>query len=364
MKKIVILGSTGFIGRQTLEVIAAYPKEFKVVGLSAHQNRQLLDKQIKEFKPLLASCEEKDLVKIATLKEADLVVIAVVGLVGLEPTLAAISAGKNIALATKEVLVVAGELVMKEVEKNKVKLIPLDSEHSAIFQCLGSADKQEIKRIYLTMGKGSFAFLDTAVLSKVTLKDIYKNPNWQMGQKITIDSATCLNKSFEVVEAKWLFGLTPEQIKIVVHPERFCHSLVEFIDNSIIAEFGTADMRRYLQYALFYPERGKAKITASLDLFNRQLTFEKAPFEKFPALSLGFEALKTGGTAPAVLHGADRAAVNAFIKGEIGFLDIPKVIKKTMDSHQTIAKPDLEEIIDSEGWAQEFATKLISNHKI
>lgn len=359
MKKIVILGSTGFIGRQTLEIVKAYPKEFKVMGLSANKNRELLDKQAKEFKPQTISCNEEDLVKIATLREADLVVVSVVGLSGIAPTLAAIRAKKDIALATKEVLVVAGELIMREVKKNNIRLLPLDSEHSAIFQCLKTGSSKEIKRILLTMGKGSFAFMSQKELSKVTLKDIYEKPTWRMGQKITVDSATCVNKSFEVLEASWLFGLTSKQISIVVHPQCLCHSLVEFIDGSIVAELGTADMKRYIQYALFYPQRCQAKITGFSNLFRYQLSFEPAPFTKFPALTLGFKALKSGGTMGAVLHGADRIAVEAFIKGELGFLEIAKIIDKTMDAHQVINNPTLDQLLKAEKWAGEFAFKLI-----
>lgn len=360
MKKIVILGSTGFIGRQTLEIVRAYPEEFKVVGLTAYQNSGLLAKQKAEFKVEYTSLAEKDLVKIATLKEADLVVVAVVGLAGIAPTLAAIKAKKNIALATKEVLVVAGKLVMDEVKKNNVTLLPLDSEHSAIFQCLRGGPPNEIKRILLTIGKGSFATMSQQRLKKVTLADIYQNPTWRMGPKITIDSATCVNKSFEVLEASWLFGLTGDQINIVVHPQYLCHSLVEFIDGSILAELGTADMRRYIQYALFYPQRYPAKITGFSDLFGQQLSFEPAPFKKFPGLALGFKALKSGGTMGAVLHGADRIAVDAFVKGKVGFLEIVEIINKTMDAHKVINNPTLDQLLEAEKWAGEYAFKLIN----
>lgn len=359
MKKIVILGSTGYIGRQALEVARAYPNDFKIIGLSANKNKKLLEKQIKEFKPMVTSIGGKNLEKIATHPDADLVLVAVVGLAGLKPTLAAIKERKNIALATKEVLVLAGELVMNEVKKNKVNIIPVDSEHSAIFQCLKTGRKKEIKRIILTMGKGRFANMSQKDLAKITLKDIYKHPTWIMGNKITIDSATCLNKSFEVIEAKWLFDLSSEKIEIIVHPEYLCHSLVEFIDGSIVAEFGTQDMRRYIQYALFYPERKKTVITSNIDLFNKKINFEPPPFDKFPGLKLGFEALKIGGTMPAVMHGADDTAVEAFIKDKIKFTDIAKVIKETMLDHQVIKKPDLEEILKANEWGKVRAKKLI-----
>lgn len=359
MKNIVILGSTGFIGRQTLEIVRAFPEEFKIVGLSSFQNRKLLAEQAKEFQPEIASLEEKDLLEMATLKKADLVIVAVVGLAGLKPTLAAIKAKKNIALATKEVLVIAGELVAKEVLKNKVELIPVDSEHSAIFQCLKAGEKKEVKRIILTMGKGRFATMSQKELEKVTLKTIYEKRTWKMGPKITIDSATCLNKSFEVIEAKWLFGLNKEQITVMVHPEHLCHSLVEFVDGSIIAELGTADMRRYIQYALFYPQRREARRTDFVDLINKKISFEPAPFAKFPGLTFGFTALEKGGTMGAVLHGADRIAVEVFIKGKLGFLDIAEIIKKTMEAHKVITNPTLDQLLRAEKWAGEYAFKLI-----
>ncbi|PIV09359.1 1-deoxy-D-xylulose-5-phosphate reductoisomerase [Candidatus Roizmanbacteria bacterium CG02_land_8_20_14_3_00_36_15] len=359
MKKIAILGSTGYIGRQALEVVRAYPNDFKIIGLSANKNKKLLEEQIKEFKPLTTSIGGKNLEKIATHPDVDLVLVAVVGLAGLKPTLAAIKARKNIALTTKEVLVLAGELVMNEVKKNKINIIPVDSEHSAIFQCLKTGRKKEIKKIILTMGKGQFANMSQKELAKITLRDIYKHPTWIMGNKITIDSATCLNKSFEVIEAKWLFDLSSEAIEIMVHPEYLCHSLVEFIDGSNVAEFGTQDMRRYIQYALFYPNRKQAVITNSLNLFNKTITFEPPPFEKFPGLELGFDAIRAGGTMPAVMHGADDTAVEEFIKEKIKFTDIARVIKITMSDHQVIKKPDLEEILKANEWGKIRAKKLI-----
>jgi len=361
MKKITILGSTGQIGKQTLDIIRAYPKEFKVIGLSTNKNETLLKKQVKEFAPKEFGIGEIDLMKIATLPGVDLVVVAVVGLAGLLPTLAAIKAGKNIALATKEVLVVAGELVMREARKNRANIIPIDSEHSAIFQCLGAEKKEELKKIILTMGKGKFALMRQQELQKITLKNIYQQPNWKMGLKTTVDSATCLNKSFEVVEAKWLFDLPKEKIEVIVHPEYLCHSLVEFQDGSIFGEFGTADMKRYIQYALFYPERKPAKITRSINLINKKISFEPAPYKKFPGLTLGFKALEFGGTMPAVMHGADDIAVREFINNKIKFTDIPKIIEKTMFNHQVIKNPNLEEILQAEKWARSFANKFIND---
>jgi len=360
MIKISVLGSTGTIGRGVLDIIRAYPHDFRIVGLSTNTNIEMLEKQVEEFKPISAGIGEKDLIQIASLEQADLVVVAVVGLSGLLPTLAAIKKGKNVAIATKEVLVVAGELVMKEAKKHKVNIIPIDSEHSAIFQCLHAGNPKEINKLILTMGKGPIARMKKHNLSSVTIKQIFNRPAWKMGNKITVDSATCLNKSFEVIEAKWLFGVEPNQIEVLVHPEYICHSMVEFIDGSIVAEMGSADMRRYIQYALFYPERKEMRITKGIDMTSKTLSFEKAPYDKFPGLELGFEAIKIGKTLPAVLHGADESAVQAFLSNQITFTDIPKIIKKTMSVHKLVHNPGLQDIISAEHWGQEYAKKLIS----
>lgn len=363
MKKIAILGSTGKIGSQTLEVIRAYPGEFEVVGLACGHKSAKFNQQIKEFKPQVTAVAQKDgeegVIKVATHPEVELVIVAVVGLAGLKPTLAAISEGKDIALATKEVLVIAGELVMREVKKQKVRLIPLDSEHSAIFQCLHSGRKKEVRHLILTMGKGPIAKMNKSQLGKVTIKDIFSRPAWKMGKKIAVDSATCANKAFEVIEARWLFDIPPEKIKVVVHPEYLCHSLVEFVDGSIITELGVPDMRRYIQYALFYPKRRKTRVASYVDLVGKKITFEKSPFEKFPCLELGFRALESGGTMPAVMHGADKVAVDAFIDGKIKFTDIPKIVIKTMDAHEVIKDPNLAQLLKAEKWGQECVQRLI-----
>lgn len=362
MKKIAILGSTGTIGRGVLDIVRAFPHDFKVVGLSTNTNIKLLKEQAAEFKPLYIGVGEKDLIKIATIKDADLVIIAVVGLSGLLPTLAAIRNGKDVAIATKEVLVVAGELVMGEAKKNKVHLIPIDSEHSAIFQCLRSGEGKEVNKIILTMGKGKIAAMKKEDLSSITIEQITNRQVWKMGNKITIDSATCLNKSFEVIEARWLFNIEPSKIHVVVHPEYICHSMVEFVDGSIISEMGTPDMKRYIQFALFYPERKKMCVTQGIDITNKTLSFEKAPYDKFPGLKLGFDAIKKGGTMPAVMHGADESAVGAFLSKKISFTDIPLIIKKTMKVHTIISNPTLEEIISAEKWGQIYAKKLIDKN--
>lgn len=359
MKKIAVLGSTGTIGKAVLDIVRAFPNDFSVIGLTTNTNVDLLEEQIAEFKPNIIGIGEKDLIKVATIKEADLVIIAVVGLSGLLPTLAAIRSGKDVAIATKEVLVVAGELVMGEVKKNHVHLIPIDSEHSAIFQCLRAGEKKEVKKLILTMGKGQIANMKKEELKSVTFEQISNRPVWKMGNKITIDSATCINKSFEIIEARWLFNIPPSKISVVVHPEYICHSMVEFVDGSIISEMGTPDMKRYVQYALFYPERRKMRITKGVDVTNQTLSFEKAPYDKFLGLKLGFKAIKKGATMPAVMHGADESAVNAFLSKKISFTDIPDVIDKTMSAHTLVNNPSLEEIILAEKWGQVYAKKLI-----
>jgi len=367
MKKIAILGSTGKIGSQTLEVIRSYPKEFKVVGLACGHQSKNFEKQIEEFQPKIIAIAEKDgkerLIKVATYPEVEMVVIAVVGMAGLAPTLAAIKQGKNIALATKEVLVVAGELVMREAEKNKVSIIPLDSEHSAIFQSLHSGKKKEIRRVILTMGKGPIARMGKKQLEKVSLQDIFNRPAWSMGQKIAIDSASCINKVFEVIEAGWLFGVSPDKIEVVVHPEYICHSLVEFVDGSIICELGIPDMKRYIQYALFYPERRKTRVSSYVDLYGKSLTFEKVSLEKFPCLELGHRALKVGGTMSAVLHGADTSAVKAFVNKKIRFTEIYDFINKTMKVHKVVKNPTLIQLIKAEKWGQNYTKQLIEGRR-
>lgn len=358
MKRIVILGSTGKIGQKALEVVRNNPRDFKVVGLSTFKNKELLEKQIKEFKPGKVVIGEKGLEELVGSVDVDLVVIAVVGLAGLEPTLTALDKGIDVALATKEVLVLAGSLVCQKAKEKKVNVIPIDSEHSALFQCLKSGKKEEIKRLLLTVGKGPIAKMAKKDLVKVTVADIFNRSAWSLGQKIGIDSATGINKSFEVIEAHHLFEVSQEEISLVVHPEYLCHSLVEFIDGSIIGEFGTPDMYRYLQYALFYPERKPTLPSFFCDLAGKNLSFEKPDFDKFPGLSLGHKALMAGGTMPAVLHGADSTAVNLFLSGKINFVQIARIIEETMNQHKAIKDPALAEILKAEKWAQNRAGEI------
>ena len=377
MKRIVILGSTGSVGTQALDIIKQHPEKFKVVGLSANHNIEKLQEQIAEFKPEAVCIAdptkaaafktevalfkgEEGLKNIATL-DSDLLINAVVGSSGLIPTLEAIRKGITIGLANKETLVLAGEIVMREAAKHRVTIIPIDSEHSALFQSLKSGKQSEIKNLILTMGKGKIAEMNAEQLEKVSMQDIFSRPAWNMGNKITIDSATCMNKAFEIIEAKWLFGVTPNQIKVIVHPDYICHSLVEFHDGSIITELGTPDMRRYTQYALFYPERPLASASSFMDLYGKTLRFEKPLFEKFPCLSMGYTVLEMGGIMPAVLHGADHVAVKAFIENKIGFMDIPKLIAATLQSTKNILHPTFDQIIEAEKEAIILTEELLKN---
>lgn len=370
MKRIVILGSTGSIGTQSLDIVRQHPDKFEVLGLTTHQNTEKLQEQIQEFKPKFVSITHPEKAKafksdaacisleeIASL-DMDLLINALVGSSGLVPTLKAIKKGTTIGLANKETLVLAGEIVMREATQHKATIIPIDSEHSALFQALKSGSKGEIKNLILTMGKGKIAEMNSEELEKVSMKDIFSRPAWNMGSKVTIDSATCMNKAFEVIEAKWLFNVAPKQIQVIVHPDYICHSLVEFQDGSIITELGTADMRRYTQYALFYPERPAATASSFIDLFGKTLRFEKPPLEKFPCLKLGHTVLRMGGIMPAVLHGADHAAVQAFMENKIGFMDIPRVIEETLEITENILNPNLEQLMEAEKQAQK-AAKLV-----
>jgi 1-deoxy-D-xylulose-5-phosphate reductoisomerase len=375
VKRIGILGSTGSIGTQALDIIRQHREKFKVVGLTAHNNVEKLQEQIAEFQPEAVCITDREkaesfkthvalfkgeegLKEIAVL-DSDLLINSLVGSAGLIPTLEAIKKGITIGLANKETLVLAGEIVMREAAKYHVAIIPIDSEHSALFQSLQSGRKTEIHSLFLTMGKGKIAEMSQEQLKNVSMKDIFSRPAWNMGNKVTIDSATCMNKAFEIIEAKWLFSVAAEQIKVIVHPDYICHSLVEFIDGSIITELGTPDMKRYTQYALFYPERAAATISSFTDLYGKTLRFEKPPFDKFPCLSMGHTALAMGGIMPAVLHGADHAAVKAFVENKIGFMDIPRVIAATLQKTKNILNPDVDQIIKAEQNAQKTALEFL-----
>ncbi|WP_018250148.1 1-deoxy-D-xylulose-5-phosphate reductoisomerase [Orenia marismortui] len=378
MKKITILGSTGSIGKQTLEVIKDL-EEIEVLALTANSSVDLLAEQINLFKPkyavlmnaslinelkyklndkktqILAGLE--GLIEVATLDEIDLVVNAVVGAVGVKPTLEAIRAGKDIALANKETLVTAGSIVMREAKENNVKILPVDSEHNAIFQALQGEDENMVKKIILTASGGPFRTFSKNKLTNVTVKEALNHPNWDMGGKITIDSATLMNKGLEVIEAKWLFDLDYDQVDVVVHPQSIIHSLVEYEDHSILAELGLPDMKIPIQYALTYPRR-KPNNLESLDLAKiGQLTFEEPKYDLFPCLKYAYQAGEIGGTMPAVLNAANEIAVNKFLKNKIKFVDIPKIIKRVMSAHQVVDNPILEDILEADVWARKQAEK-------
>lgn len=378
---ISILGSTGSIGVQALEVADAIP-DIRVLGLSAHSNIDLLELQIRKFKPVAAAVmlEEAALTlkrrlqgerveilsgmegieAVASLGETECVINSLVGIAGLRPTLAAIKAGKDIALANKETLVAGGELIMNRIKKAGVALRPVDSEHSAIFQCLRGNEKNRIQKIHLTASGGPFKNKTLKELETVTLAEALKHPNWMMGKKITIDSATMMNKGLEVIEAKWLFDVELSQISVLVHPQSIIHSMVEYEDGSVIAQLGCPDMRLPIQYALTCPERVSGSTLApDFSVYNK-LTFEQPDTDRFPCLRLACDAIKIGGTLPALLNGANEAAVDLFLNGSLGFMDIPRLIEKAMAAYTVQYRYSLEDIIEADRWAREFITRLRS----
>ncbi len=379
MREISILGSTGSIGTQTLEVIENL-KEIRVAGISGNHNIDLLEKQVRRFKPrFVAVMDErnakilkerlsdvdtkvlsgmKGLIEVATIQSVDTVVTSVVGNVGLKPTFEAISAGKNIALANKETLVSAGRLVMDLAKKKNISIYPVDSEHSAIFQSLQGNVGNPIRRILLTASGGPFRGRRKEELAHITVADALNHPNWSMGKKITIDSATLMNKGLEVMEAKWLFNVSTEQIEVLVHPQSILHSAVEYEDGAIIAQMGEPDMKVPIQYALTYPKRVKSPYP-KVDFAQRNtLTFEKPDMETFRCLALAYHALEVGGTLPAVLNGANEIAVERFLNGKISFLQIPELIEQTMDAYTVKYEYTLEDLLEADKWARNFATNL------
>jgi len=384
MKRISIIGSTGSIGRNALQVIAALPDEFEVVGLAAKKSIDLIEQQVYQFHPRQVSLADETcakllkerlkaedvevlsgqggIVKIATMEEADLFLSATVGSAGLLPTLEAIKAGKDLAFVNKEILVMSGQLVMKAVAENHVNILPIDGEMSAIYQCLeGNKRHEHIKKLILTASGGPFRQTPIEVLSAVTVEQALRHPNWDMGAKITIDSATLMNKGFEVIEAKWLFDVQLPQIDVIIHPESIVHSMVEFIDGSLIAQLGVADMRIPIQYALTYPNRMPTP-TSELNFSDiGSLTFEDVDMEKFPCLRLALRATEIGGTMPTALSGADEIVVQKFLEGKIGFLDIPKIIERVMSIHDVKSSPSLDDILIADNWAKKTAKDIISN---
>ena len=372
MKKIAILGSTGSIGTQTLDVVREHSDELQVVALAAGSNKERLKEQIKEFHPKLVSlsdekkaqelkeelageqvevvCGMEGLIEVAGADSADVVVTAVVGMMGILPTMEAIKKGKDIALANKETLVTAGHLIIPMAKEYGVSILPVDSEHSAIFQSLQGEPKAALDKILLTASGGPFRGKSAEFLETVTLEDALNHPNWSMGPKITIDSSTMVNKGLEVMEAKWLFGVDYSQIEVVIQPQSIIHSMVQYVDGAIIAQLGTPDMRVPIEYALFYPER-RSLSGDRLDFSKlSQITFEKPDYKVFRGLSLAIEAGKTGGPMPTVFNAANERAVAKFLKGEIKYTDIVRSIEKCMDAHKVSAHPDLEEILATEQW--------------
>ncbi len=379
-KKISILGSTGSIGVQTLDV--ARNLGIEVVGISANLNIDVLEKQIIEFRPKAASVASEELAEklrkkvqnydteiyygseglneIASMAEADTVVTSIVGIAGLIPTLAAIRSGKDIALANKETLVTAGSIVMEEAKKHNVKILPVDSEHSAIYQCIQGNNRTDVEKLILTASGGPFRGKRAEDLANVTLEQALKHPNWSMGSKITIDSATLMNKGLEIIEAKWLFDVDLDQIEVLVHPQSIIHSMVEYKDGSIMAQLGSPDMRIPIQYALTFPDRMENNFSKLNLLEKGGLTFEKPDYEVFPCLKYAFEALEAGGTMPVVLNAANEAAVSLFLNRKVKFIDIPRLIYFVMERHTVNNNPSLKDIIEVDLWARQKVEKLVS----
>ncbi len=375
-KKISLLGSTGSIGRQSLEVIEALG--YSVTALTANRNTELLERQCRKFQPRLAVCMDgaaaetlrikladtpirvaegmEGLLEAAALEDTDVVLTAVMGMVGLRPTLAALKLGRRVALANKETLVCAGELVMETARRFGAQVVPVDSEHSAVFQSLqGCKDRGEVKRLILTASGGPFFGKKRRELESVTVKDALKHPNWSMGAKITVDSATMMNKGLEVIEAMRLYDMPLEKISVVIHRESIIHSLVEYCDNAILAQLGTADMRLPIQYALTWPERVSGPATPLELLSCPSLTFAPPDEENFPCLALAKRAAGEGGTATAILNGANEAAVAEFLEGRIGFMDIPRMVEKAVEKVPVLQKPTLEDILAADEAARRAA---------
>lgn len=378
MKRLSILGSTGSIGQNTLAVVARFPDRFTVAALAAKSNLTLLREQVALFNPELAvvhdqrladelrkmlpeSCRTRVLCgtegycEAASLQSVDMVVTAVVGAAGVMPTLAAIDAGKDVALANKETLVVAGDIVMQNAAARKVRILPVDSEHSAIFQCLAGSRPVDLSKIFLTASGGPFLSRPIEEFAGITPEAALRHPNWQMGPKITVDSATLMNKGLEVIEAKWLFGVTLSQIEVVVHPQSIVHSMVAFRDGSVMAQMGVPDMQGAIAYALSFPAR--LPLDQPLPDFTNDmtLTFQKPDLEKFPCLALAIWAGESGGTLPAVMNAANEVAVQAFLNGRVAFTRIPLVIRAVMEVHAVIDKPDLTVLLEADRWARAAA---------
>jgi len=380
-KKVVILGSTGSIGRSALEVLKSFQDRFEIFGISAHKNFELFKKQIKEFKPemaVLTQAESYDKIKrgfrdnkikidfgaesinqMVSAPEIEIVINAISGSAGLLPSYATLKAGKTLALANKESLVMAGEFLTNLAKKKGSEILPVDSEHSAIKQCLLAGKKNEVKRLILTASGGPFYLNKKKDLSRVTISQALSHPTWEMGKKITIDSATLMNKGLEVIEAHWLFGIPASQIKVIIHPQSVVHSMVEFVDGTLIAQMSKPDMKMPLQYALLYPERIETN-DYRLDLTRiKNLIFLEPDLGRFPALKFCYFALELGGTAPSVLNAANEVAVESFLHRKLSFDKIPMLVRKVLSAHKVKDNPNLEEILEADRWAREEGRKFI-----
>jgi 1-deoxy-D-xylulose-5-phosphate reductoisomerase len=381
MKKVVVLGSTGSIGRNALNVLSDFANEFSVFGLSTNTSTDLLEEQIQRFHPQMAAIADErsfkafqktdetkilfgmeGLKKLCSAPEVDLVINALVGSVGLLPSFEAIKFGKDLAIANKETLVMAGDLLTQKAKEKNVKILPIDSEHSAILQCLLTGKRSEVKRLILTASGGPFLKRKKDDLENIKVKEALSHPTWEMGKKITVDSATLMNKGLEVIEAHWLFDMPADKIAVLIHPQSVVHSMVEFVDGSLIAQMSVPDMRIPIQYALFYPERLPTN-NKPLDLTQvKSLTFEEPDQERFPGLKICYQALEMGGTAPAVLNAANEVAVGFFLEEKISFIEICKIVEEILKHHEVMENPNLDDILNIDKWAREEADRLASTN--
>ena len=381
MKNLVVLGSTGSIGTQTLDVVRANPDLFHVSVLVANRSDELLEQQINEFQPEVVVLSDKEaaqrlknrysgktkiyggreaVIEAAVYPEADTVVTSLMGFAGLEPTMAALEAHKDIALANKETLVVAGELVMAKAKEMGCAILPVDSEHCALFQCLQGNDRKAVEKLILTASGGPFRGKKAHELTNVTKADVLAHPTWNMGQKITVDSASLVNKGLEVIEARWLYDVSYDQIQVVVHPQSIVHSMVQYVDGTVMAQLGCTDMRLPIQYALTYPERVESKFPRVDFAKLAHLTFQEPDMETFRGLKLAFEAGRTGGTLPCIMNGANEVAVEAFLKGQAGFLQIYELIEAAMEAGKVEYKPSLEQLLEADKWARQFTREKLA----
>jgi len=385
MKRLSVLGSTGSIGVNTLYIVSQFPERFEVVSLSAGRNTELLKRQILQFRPKIVSVLNKELsealrrelpnvpveivhgveglIQVATHPEVDQVVSAIVGAVGLIPTLSAIKTGKPIALANKESLVMAGKIMMEEAKRNHVQVLPVDSEHSAIFQALLGHQREDVHRLILTASGGPFQNSPLSRLHEVTVKEALNHPRWAMGKKITIDSASLMNKGLEVIEAHWLFDIPVEKIVVLIHPQSVVHSMVEYVDGSIVAQMGITDMKIPISYALSFPERLNLNLP-SLDLSRSEaLTFSPPDLQKFPCLRLAYQSIQIGETMPAILNAANEVAVSAFLEGSLKFTEIPLLLQRVMEEHEVKPVHTIEDILKADHWARERARAFLEGRK-